>query len=87
MHVYIRGNGRAASRSWPTSEKLERLRNEWLFTPELTEQKRVAGMIQQQVFADVPYVPLGQILPPRVVRRDVVDLLSSYALFWNLRKT
>ncbi len=87
VHVYIRGNGRAASRGWPTSEKLESLRNEWLFATDLSQQKRIAALIQQLVFIDVPYVPLGQILPERATRRNVVDLLSGYALFWNLRKT
>jgi len=28
VHTYIRGNGRAASRGWPTSDRLESLRNE-----------------------------------------------------------
>jgi peptide/nickel transport system substrate-binding protein len=42
--------------------------------------------MQEQVFVDVPYIPLGQILPPMVYRRSVTDVLTGYALFWNLRK-
>ncbi len=86
VHVSIRGNGRAASRGWPTSAKLEALRNEWLFAMDLAEQKRIAEQIQQQVFVDVPYIPLGQILPATVYRRNVRDVLPGYSLFWNLRK-
>jgi peptide/nickel transport system substrate-binding protein len=87
VHVSIRGNGKAASRGWPTSERLESLRTEWLFSPDVVDRKRIAALIQEQVFADVPYVPLGQILPPTVYRRSVTDVLPGYALFWNLRKT
>lgn len=87
MHVSIRGNGRAASRGWPASDKLEQLRNEWLYATELSEQKRIAALIQQQAFIDVPYIPLGQTLPSTVYRHTVTDVLPGYALFWNLRKT
>ena len=87
VHSFLRGNGRAASRGWPTSEKLELLRNDWLFSDNLADRQRIAGLIQQQAFIDVPYIPLGQILPPTVYRRSVTDVLTGYALFWNLRKT
>ena len=87
VHVSVRGNGRAASRDWPTSEKLEQLRNEWLYASELSEQKRIATLIQQQAFIDVPYIPLGQTLPSTAYRHTITDVLSGYALFWNLRKT
>jgi len=86
VHVSIRGNGRAASRGWPNSPRLEALRDEWLFSTDLADRKRIAALIQEQVFIDVPYIPLGQILPPTVYRRTVTDVLPGYALFWNLRK-
>ena len=87
VHTYIRGNGKAASRGWPSSEKLEQLRNDWLFATDLADRQRIAAQIQQQAFVDVPYIPLGQILPPTVFQRSVTDVLTGYALFWNLRKT
>jgi peptide/nickel transport system substrate-binding protein len=86
VHPYIRGNGRAASRGWPTSEKLESLRNEWLAASDLGDRQRIAARIQEQVFVDVPYIPLGQILPPTVFRRSITDVLTGYPMFWNLRK-
>jgi len=86
VHVSIRGNGRAASRGWPTSSKLESLRDDWLAASDIETQKRIAAAIQQQVFIDVPYIPLGQILPATIYRRSVQDVLRGYALFWNLRK-
>jgi peptide/nickel transport system substrate-binding protein len=84
--VYIRGNGRAASRGWPASPALESLRDEWLDATEPADRQRIAASIQRQVFADVPYIPLGQILPVTVYRKSVTNVLPGYALFWNLRK-
>ncbi|WP_158924929.1 ABC transporter substrate-binding protein [Acidisphaera sp. S103] len=86
VHVSIRGNGKAASRGWPTSPRLESLRNEWLYSTSLPDRQRIAALIQEQVFIDVPYIPLGQTLPPTVYRRTVTDVLTGYSLFWNLRK-
>jgi peptide/nickel transport system substrate-binding protein len=86
VHVWIRGNGRAATRGWPDSPKLEALRDAWLSAGDLAEQKRIAEDIQRQAFVDVPYIPLGQILPTWTYQRNVTDLLQGYALFWNVRK-
>jgi peptide/nickel transport system substrate-binding protein len=86
VHTYLRGNGRAASRGWPTSGKLESLRDEWLFASDLGDRQRIAAEMQRQAFIDVPFVPLGQILATTAYNRSVSDVLTGYALFWNLRK-
>jgi peptide/nickel transport system substrate-binding protein len=86
VHVWIRGNGRAASRGWPDSPRLEALRQDWLAAQDIAAQKRIAEDIQRQVFVDVPYIPLGQILPTWVYQKTVTDVLDGYALFWNVRK-
>jgi peptide/nickel transport system substrate-binding protein len=86
VHTYLRGNGKASSRGWPTSERLESLRDEWLFATSLADRQRIAASMQEQAFVDVPYIPLGQILAPTVYQRSVTDVLRGYALFWNLRK-
>jgi peptide/nickel transport system substrate-binding protein len=86
VHTFLRGTGRTAARGWPTSERLESLRNDWLFSDSLADRQRIAAEMQVQAFIDVPYVPLGQILPPTAYRRRVTDVLPGYALFWNLRK-
>ena len=49
VHVWIRGNGKAASRGWPESPRLEALREAWFAAEDVTDQKRIAGEIQQQV--------------------------------------
>ena len=86
VHVWIRGNGRAASRGWPDSPRLEALRQDWLAAGDVAAQKRIAEDIQRQVFVDVPYIPLGQILPTWVYQKTVTGVLDGYALFWNVRK-
>ncbi|HEY3847573.1 MAG TPA: ABC transporter substrate-binding protein [Acetobacteraceae bacterium] len=86
VHVWIRGNGRAAARGWPDSPRLEALRDAWLSAGDLAEQKRIAQDIQRQAFVDVPYIPLGQILPTWAYQRNVTDVLNGYALFWNVRR-
>jgi peptide/nickel transport system substrate-binding protein len=86
VHVWIRGNGTAASRGWPNSPRLEALRNDWVFAVDDTERKRIAADMQRQAFIDVPYVPVGQFLPRMVYQKTVTDVLTGYPLFWNLRK-
>jgi peptide/nickel transport system substrate-binding protein len=86
VHVWIRGNGRAAARGWPESPRLEALRDAWLSAGDPAEQKRIAADIQLQAFVDVPYIPLGQILPTWAYQRNVTGVLDGYALFWNVRK-
>ncbi len=86
VHTYLRGNGRAANRGWPTSPRLEALRDEWLAAPDVAAQKRIAAEMQIQAFADVPYIPLGQMMAPAAYRRDLSGVLSGFALFWNVRR-
>ena len=86
VHVWIRGNGRSASRGWPESQRLEALRDEWLAAADLPDQQRIARDIQRQAFVDVPYIPLGQILPAPAYQKTVTDVLNGYALFWNVKK-
>ena len=86
VHLWIRGNGRQATRGWPESPQLEALRDAWFRADDITDQRRIAADIQRQVFVDVPYIPLGQYLPLTVFQRTIVDVLSGYPLFWNLRK-
>jgi peptide/nickel transport system substrate-binding protein len=86
VHLWIRGNGRQATRGWPESPQLEALRDAWFRADDITDQRRIAVDIQRQVFVDVPYIPLGQYLPLTVFQRTVIDALSGYPLFWNLRK-
>ncbi len=85
-HPVLRGNGLAGNRGWPTSPVIEQLRAEWLNATTEAEQKRLAVALQEQAWIDVPYIPLGQLVPPAVYSRSLVDMLPGFSLFWNVRR-
>lgn len=81
-----RGNGPDAWYGWPTDPVLEALRLAWFDAPGRAAQAGVAEQIQRQVLAEVPYLPLGQILQPTAYRRDLTGILPGFAKFWSVRK-
>ena len=85
-HALLRGNGKAAQFGWPTSEKIEQLRNAWFDAKTEGERKKIAEQIQLQAFEDVPYIPLGQSVPPTAYRRNLTGVLHGQPFFWNVRK-
>jgi peptide/nickel transport system substrate-binding protein len=85
-HFILRSNGKNASFGWPTSEKLEALRDQWFDAPNLDAQKKIAAQIQLQAFEDVPYIPLGQSISPTAYRKDIVGVLNGQPTFWNVKR-
>ena len=85
-HLLLRGNGKAAQFGWPTSPKIEALRDAWFDARTLEEQKKIAAQIQLQAFEDVPYIPLGQSIAPTAYRRDITGVLNGHPFFWNVRR-
>ena len=84
----MRTNGLNAWFGWPSSEKIEGLRDAWFDAPNVDEQKRIATEIQQEAFQVVPHVPLGHFLTPSAMRRNVTGLIKSpVVLFYNMAKT
>ena len=87
IHPYIRGNGRAGRAGWPSSAKLEALRDAWLAAETMEEQQRLARELQVQAFEDLPSIPLGQILPPMAHRADLRDLVvDGFPVFWGVKR-
>lgn len=86
VHVFLRGNGKDAAPGWPTSPKLEELRDAWLKAPDLAAQKQICVQMQLQAFQDVPYIPLGQTILPTAFRSDLTGMLDGLPLFWNIRR-
>jgi peptide/nickel transport system substrate-binding protein len=82
----IRGNGAGAAEGWPTSAELERLRTAWLDAETPEAEKRISEQLQQQLWRDVPYIPMGQVIKPTAYRRDVVDLPSGFPAFYGVRR-
>jgi peptide/nickel transport system substrate-binding protein len=85
-HLSLRGNGAGAWFGWPTSPKLEQLRDAWFEAPDLATQQKIAAEMQRQAFIDVPYIPLGQYFQPVAYRKSVAGVLTGFPVFWNLRR-
>ncbi len=85
-NVLLRGNGNDAWFGWPTSPRLEALREAWFDAPDLTAQKQIAVSIQEQFFQDLPYIPLGQYLASTAYRRGLTDIRRGIVLPLNVRR-
>jgi peptide/nickel transport system substrate-binding protein len=85
-HLILRGNGKKAAFGWPTSAKLESLRDDWFRAKSLDEQKKIAVKMQLQAFQDVPYIPLGQAVPQTGYRMSLTGVLTGQPVFWNVRR-
>ena len=86
-HIFLRGNGKAAAPGWPTSAKIEELRDAWFKAPDLAAQKPLAEQMQLQVFQDVPYIPLGQYFQPTAYQANLTGVLPGNPVFWNIRRS
>jgi len=85
-HLPLRGTGDKGWNGWPTSTKLEALRQTWLEAPDVASQKKLAEQIQMQAFADVPFLPLGAYLQPTAYKANLTGMLTGLPLFTNLRR-
>ena len=70
---------------WPTSPRLESLRDDWFQAETESEQKRICEQMQLQAFEDLPYIPLGLFLRPTAYRRSLVDMRLGLPLFFGVR--
>ena len=82
----LRGNGQDAWFGWPTSPRLEALREAWFDALDLAAQKQIGVAIQEQFFRDVPYIPLGQYLAGTAYRRGLTDVRRGIVLPLNVRR-
>jgi peptide/nickel transport system substrate-binding protein len=73
----LRGNGKDAWFGWPNDEKMEALRNAWMDATEDADRKKLDAQIQARAFETVPFVPLGQYLPPSAYRSNLTGVLKG----------
>lgn len=86
-HVFLRGIGESpgSAPGWPTSPRIEELRDQWIAAPDVAAQQALAKQLQLQALQDVPYVPLGQELISTAYR-GLTGVLNGFVMFWNVRK-
>ncbi len=83
---YVRGMGRAGPFGWPTSEKIEALRGEFLDAESIDDQKRITRDLQLQAWQDVPYIPTGAWMQPYAFRKVLTDIPNGFPMFWSVKK-
>ena len=86
-HLGLRSDGKPAWAGWPTNPRMEELRRAWIFAPDASAQAAIGAQIEQEAFASVPYVPLGQYTVPTAFRRNITGVMQSLApFFWGVSK-
>lgn len=85
-HLPLRGNGKDSWFGWPTSPKIEEMRDAWFKAPDTAAQKQIAAAIQRQAFEDVPYYPLGMAQNATAFQKDITGVPEGFVIFWNVRR-
>ncbi|WP_207539805.1 ABC transporter substrate-binding protein [Sabulicella rubraurantiaca] len=86
-HQPLRGHGAQAWSGWPTMPRLEALREEWFDAPDQEAEKAIAARIQRVAMEEVPFIPLGLVLPRQAYRRHLTGVVKGGpALFWGVRR-
>jgi len=83
----LRATGADGWFGWPESERLESLRDAWMQAESQAERIEIAGQIQQQMFEDVPYIPLGSIFTTTAMTNKWNGLSRYMPMFYGLNAT
>jgi peptide/nickel transport system substrate-binding protein len=84
----LKTSGATAWFGWPSDDKLEALRAQWIKAATLDERKKLAAAIQERAFEVVPYIPTGQWRPVTAYHKNLKGVIQAPAfLMWNVEKT
>ena len=81
-----RGDGEKAWFGWPTSPKMEALRDAWFDAPDLVAQQKLCAEMQQEMWNFVPYVPMGMHDQPIAHFSYLKDIRDGYPQFYGVRR-
>ena len=88
LPLTVRANGKKAWFGWPSDDKLETLREQWLDEAEPANQKKLCEQIQARCLDLVTVIPLGQYLPPAAWTKKISTPLKGLTpVFWNITKS
>jgi peptide/nickel transport system substrate-binding protein len=83
----FRGQGANGWFGWYDNPKIEQMTQEWLDAKDADERKKIGAAIQQENYAQVPTVTLGQFQIPTAYRKSLQGRLECNApLFWNVKR-
>ncbi len=86
-HQPLRGTGLDGWFGWPTSPRIETLRDAWFAAPDLALQRALCAEMQLLAWQEVPYVPLGQWFNPTAMRSNLTDVVKApFPIFWGVRR-
>ena len=87
LNQSLRANGDAAWFGWPTDDKLEALRGQWMKTTDSEARQEIAAAIQERAFEVVPYIPTGQWKVMTAYRKNLKDPVLGPVIFqWGVEK-
>ena len=84
-HLALRANGKKGWFGWPTSAKIESLRQDWFDASDEATRKKICEQLQLQVWQDVPYIPLGAYYNASAYRKGWSGMSKQMPLFFNVR--
>ena len=83
----LRCNGKKGWFGWPSDDKIEALRAEWVKASDLEDRQAIAEKIQQRAFETVPYIPTGQYTPKTAYRGNIKGRIAGPVIvMWNVEK-
>ena len=83
----LKTTGANAWFGWPSDDKLEALRAQWVKTTTLDERRKLAAAIQERAFEVVPFIPTGMWDQQTAYRKNLKGIIQAPAyLMWNVEK-
>jgi peptide/nickel transport system substrate-binding protein len=86
VHATLRGDG-SLGNGWCNSPAIEAARDAWFAMPDAAGQLQAARRLQETAYAEVPYIPLGQIAMLTAMRRDLDGMIPGLPVFWGIRRS
>ncbi len=87
LNLYVRGMGEKGWTGWYAKPEIEALTQEWLDTQAGASEQGLYDRIQQVLFDDPPFVPLGQYTTFATYGRDISGALPGIGSYpWNVRR-
>jgi peptide/nickel transport system substrate-binding protein len=89
MMAQMATNGTKSWFGWPSDQKNEQLRMQWLAAETMEQRKAIAAQIQDNAWNVVPHLYFGQWQQPTAHRKNVTGWLHVPEIipFWNVEKT
>ena len=83
----LRGQGNKGYDGWFANEKIEQLNAAFVIAKDQAARLAIANAIQQEAFAQVPTIPLGQFYIRSAYRADLKNMPEGQApFFWSVRR-